>query len=199
VLSDFIKTQGAPRRQGRGMNATATSYGTADHALTAVLDALPAGAWGRPSPCDGWTAADVVAHLIGTQRDFLGQRGVDLGPVPDVAADPAAAWREHARRVRAELTDDVAATPHDGFFGPSTVGETFEKFYVWDMVVHRWDVARAAGLDGTLTDDELDRLERGIEGFGPALYMEGICRDGVEPPAGADRTTRVLARLGRRA
>jgi len=181
------------------MNETTTSYETVNRPLTAVLDALPAAAWSEPSPCEGWSAADVVAHLVETQRDFLGQRGVELGAAPEVAADPGAAWREHARRVREGLTDDVAATPHEGFFGPSTVGETFEKFYVWDMVVHRWDVARTAGLDGTLTDAELDRMEHGIEGFGPALYMDGICRDGVEPPAGADRTTRVLARLGRRA
>jgi len=181
------------------MNATATSYETADRALTAVLDALPAGSWSEPSPCEGWTAADVVAHLVETQRDFLGQRGVGLGAAPDVAADPAAAWREHAKRVREALTDDLVPTPYEGFFGPSTVGETFEQFYVWDMVVHRWDVARTAGLDGALTEEELDRLERGIEGFGPALYMEGICRDGVELPADADRTTTLLARLGRRA
>ena len=181
------------------MNATATSYETADHALTAVLDALPAGAWSEPSPCEGWTAADVVAHLVGTQRDFLGQRGVELGAAPDVAADPAAAWRDHAKRVREALTDDLAATPYESFFGPSTVGETFGQFYVWDMVVHRWDVARTAGMDAPFSDEDLDRTERGIEGFGPALYMEGICRDGVEPPAGADRTARLLARLGRRA
>lgn len=181
------------------MNATATSYETADRPLTAVLDALPAGAWSEPSPCEGWSAADVVGHLVATQRDFLGQRGIDLGAAPDVAGGPATAWRDHATRVRAALTDDVVATPYEGFFGPSTVGATFEQFYVWDMVVHRWDVARTAGLDGTLTEDELDRIERGIDGFGPALYMEGICREGIEPPHDADRATRLLARLGRRA
>lgn len=181
------------------MNATATSYETADRSLTAVLDALPAGAWAAPSPCEGWTAADVVAHLVETQRDFLAQRGLDLGPATDIKADPAAAWRDHAKRVEEVLTDGVAATPYEGFFGPTTVGETFEQFYVWDMVVHRWDVARTAGLDGGLTEAELDRIERGIEAFGEAIYTEGICRDGVEPPADADRATRVLARLGRRA
>jgi uncharacterized protein (TIGR03086 family) len=181
------------------MNETATAYETVNRPLTAVLEALPAGAWSEPSPCEGWSAADVVAHLVDTQRDFLGQRGVDLGTAPDVAADPAAAWRDHAERVQEALTDDLVATPYEGFFGPSTVGATFEKFYVWDMVVHRWDVARTAGLDGTLGDAELDRIERGIEGFGPALYLEGVCRDGIEAPADADRATRLLARLGRRA
>ncbi|SDF08000.1 TIGR03086 family protein [Blastococcus aurantiacus] len=180
------------------MNATATAYEAAATPLTAVLDTLPPGAWSAPSPCEGWTAADVVAHLVETQRDFLGQRGVDLGAAPDVAAEPAAAWRDHAKRVQEALADDVVATPYESFFGPSTVGGTFDQFYVWDMVVHRWDVASAAGLPSTLTDEELDRIERGIEGFGQALYMEGICRDGVEPPADADRATRLLARLGRR-
>ena len=45
----------------------------------------------------------------------------------------------------------------------------------------------------------LDRLEAGADSFGPALYMDGICRSGVDAPADADRATRLLARLGRRA
>ncbi len=179
------------------MNETATSYATVNRPLTAVLDALPAGAWREPSPCEGWSAADVVAHLVETQRDFLGQRGVDLGTAPDVAADPAAAWRDHAKRVQEALTDDVVATAYEGFFGPSTVGATFEQFYVWDMVVHRWDVARAVGADASLTDEELERIEAGADSFGPALHMDGICAPAVEVPADADREVRTLARLGR--
>ncbi|SOC50355.1 TIGR03086 family protein [Blastococcus aggregatus] len=181
------------------MNEIATSYEAADRPLTAVLEALPGKAWRAPSPCEGWTAADVVAHLVTTEREFLSGRGLELGEAPDVAADPAGAWREHAKRVREALTDDVVATPYESFFGPSTIGETFERFYVWDMVVHRWDVATAAGVDAGLTDAELDRIERGADGFGPALHSDGVCAPAVEPPADADRATRVLARLGRRA
>jgi uncharacterized protein (TIGR03086 family) len=181
------------------MNSTATAYVAANHPLTAVFDAVPVAAWSASSPCEGWSAADVVAHLVETQRDFFTRHGIDLGPAPDVSADPAAAWRDHAKRAQEALTDDVAATKFDGHFGPTTVGATLEQFYVWDMVVHRWDVARAAGLDAVLTDGELDCMEAGAESFGPALYMDGVCAPGVEPPADADRATRVLARLGRRA
>ncbi len=141
---------------------------------------------------------DVVRHLVQTQREFLTERGVDLGEEPDVDADPAAAWRAHAARVAAAVADEtVAEQAHDGFSGPTTVGATLEQFYVWDMVVHRWDVARSAGLDAALTDAELDRVESGADAFGDALYMEGICRPGAEPAGGAGRETRVLARLGR--
>lgn len=180
------------------MNSTTTAYVATNRSLTAVLDAVPADAWTAPSPCEGWSAADVVRHMLDTQRDFFAARDVDLGPAPDLA-DPAAAWHDHAERVQEALTDDVAATPFDGHFGPTTVGTTVEQFYVWDMVVHRWDVARATGQDARLTDAEVDRVEVGADSFGPALYMDGVCAPGVEPPADADRATRVLARLGRRA
>ncbi|MBN1093381.1 maleylpyruvate isomerase family mycothiol-dependent enzyme [Blastococcus sp. TML/M2B] len=181
------------------MNETRTRYDAADRPLTAVLEAVPGAAWNAASPCEGWTAADVVAHLVSTEREFLTGRGLELGDAPDVAADPAGAWRAHAQRVREALTDDVVATPYEGYFGPSTIGETFERFYVWDMVVHRWDVATAAGVDAGLTDAELDSIDRGADGFGPALHSDGVCAPEVTVPADADRATRVLARLGRRA
>ena len=180
------------------MHPTLSAYRAADRPLTEILAAVPAAAWSSPSPCEGWTAADVVGHLIETQRDFLATHGADLGEAPDVAADPAAAWRVHAGQVARALSDDaLPAREFDGFFGPTTVGAAFEQFYVWDMVVHRWDVARAVGADPALTDEELDRIEAGADGFGPALNMEGICRPAVEVSGAADREVRVLARLGR--
>jgi uncharacterized protein (TIGR03086 family) len=182
------------------MTSTADRYESAHQPLLDVLDAVPADAWTSPSPCAGWTARDVVGHLVETQREFLTGRGLDLGPAPDVAADPAAAWRDHAKRVLAAIADDaVVGASYEGFFGPTTVGATFEQFYVWDMVVHRWDVARSVGADAGLTDAELDRIERGADSFGEALHMEGVCGPAVPTGPGADRVTRVLARLGRTA
>ena len=182
------------------MNATATSFQVVDRPLSSLLDSVPPARWAAPSPCEGWTAADVVGHLVRTQREFLTTHGVDLGEAPDVAADPAGAWHAHAQRVAGALADDaVPARAFDGFFGPTTVGAAFEQFYVWDMVVHRWDVARAVGADAVLTDEELDRIEAGADSFGPALHMDGICRPAVDVAADADRQTRALARLGRAA
>jgi uncharacterized protein (TIGR03086 family) len=180
------------------MNPTSALYESAHRPLLAVLESVPASGWSRPSPCTDWSAAGVVDHLVGTQREFLVGRGIDLGEAPDVAADPAAAWRDHAKRVAEAIDDDaVVDAEYDGHFGRTTVGATLVQFYVWDMVVHRWDVARSAGLDAGLTDAELDRIESGADSFGDALYMEGICRPGGPVPAEADRETRILARLGR--
>lgn len=179
---------------------TLQRYEEADRPLSARLDGLSPQQWSAPSPCEGWDAREVVRHLIETQRDFFAGRGLDVGAAPDVDDDPAAGWRAHRAAVSALIAQDaVVATPYDGHFGPTTIGETLERFYVFDMVVHRWDVARAVGDEDVFTETELDQLEAGIASFGDAIHMEGICQPGVQPPAGADRQTRVLATLGRRA
>ncbi len=177
---------------------TAAQYAHADRRLTAVLDVVPAQDWSAASPCEGWSARDVLTHLVDTQRDFFTGHGVDLGGPPEVDTDPARAWRAHADRVMAALSDDaVAAKGLEGYFGPTTVGATFGQFYVWDMLVHRWDIARAAGGTASFSDAELDRIADGADSFGDALHMDGICRGGVDAPAGAEREARLLARLGR--
>ena len=179
---------------------TCQRYEEADRPLRALLGRLTPEQWSEPSACEGWSARDVVRHLIETQREFLAGHGLDLGDAPDIDGDPAAAWRSHSEAVVTRISDDsVTATPFDGHFGPTTIGETLAKFYVFDMVVHRWDVARSVGADVAFDDTELDALEAGIVSFGDAIYMEGICKSGIDAPAGADRQTRVLATLGRRA
>jgi uncharacterized protein (TIGR03083 family) len=176
------------------------AYDAAHRPLTTVLEAVPAAAWDAPSPCEGWTARDVVRHLVDTQRDLFARHGVELGDAPDVAADPAGAWRAHAGRVLDVLSDDaVPAIAYDGHFGPTTLGATLVDFYAFDMLVHRWDVAQTAGLDAGLTDEEVEVMDRSADGFGEALYTAGICTPGVTPPEGASREAVVLARFGRSA
>ncbi|MCK0092600.1 maleylpyruvate isomerase family mycothiol-dependent enzyme [Rhodococcus sp. F64268] len=180
------------------MNTTALRHDEANAPLTALIGAVASGSWDRPSPCDGWTTRDVVAHIVDTQREFLTSRGLDVGERPDLD-DPAAGWREHTARVAALLTDDeLVVAPYEGYFGPTTLGATFEQFYIWDLLVHRWDIAQGAGIPVSFTDAELDRIEAGANSFGDSLYMDGVCKPGAE--AGSDdRQERVLARLGRRA
>lgn len=193
-------TRGCSRREPGSMTATASSHSAAERPLTALVDDVPADRWERASPCSDWSARDVVRHLVRTQREFLVAHDIPTGPEPDVDADPAAAWRDHTALVAAAVRDDLAMeVGFDGHFGPTTVGESMVQFYVFDMVVHRWDLARAVGGDENLTDAELDRIEAGADSWGPALYMDGVCAAAVQPPAGADRQTVVLARLGRTA
>lgn len=176
--------------------SAAHDYDTAGAPLTAVVDSVAD--WSAPSPCDGWTALDVLDHLISTQRGLLAERGIDLDALPELALDPAGGWSAHYAQVRRRLADPaVSGLAYEGFFGPTTLGETMTRFYVFDMLVHRWDLARAAGGTTRFTDAELDRIEAAAESFGPMLYADGICRPGVTAPDGADRQARALAVLGR--
>jgi uncharacterized protein (TIGR03086 family) len=154
---------------------------------------LAGGRWDAPTPCDGWTVADVVAHVVDTERDFLDRHGL---PVPEPSGDdPAARWRSHAGAVAAVLTEDVAARSYDGYFGPTTIGATMADFYGWDLEVHAWDVAVAGGASYEVPD--ADTLSALADGWGPALHSEGICGPPVAVPDDASASDRLLGRLGR--
>lgn len=169
--------------------------------LSRLVQAVPADMWDRPSPCEGWSAGDVVTHIVDSQQDFLRDRGFGE-PATDPAGRAGAVarrWADHERRLLDLVArPEVTEAAFDGFFGPTTVGATLLRFYVPDMLVHRWDVATAVGADSRWSEAEMSDLEDSIASWGDALYMEGICRSGVTAPPGADRQTVLLARMGRR-
>ena len=168
--------------------------------LMRLVDSAGPDALAGPSPCAGWTGADVVQHLIDTQRDFLLKSGADLpDPTPHVdVLGAATAWRTHAEAVARALADDsLAERPYETPFGTTTVGAAFDRFYGFDLLVHRWDIGRAAGVDVVFSDRELDEVEAAIDGFGEAIRGEGVCGPAVEVPAGASRQDRLIGLTGR--
>ncbi|MBK8460122.1 MAG: TIGR03086 family protein [Micropruina sp.] len=173
------------------------SYRDRSDRLGALLAVVPADRWDAPSPCVGWTARDVLDHVVTTQRQFMGQHGLDLGAAPDLVTDPASAWQQHAATVHAALCGGLSEREYDGFFGPTTIGASIDAFYGFDLVVHRWDIARAAGLDTTWSDGEMDFAEAAADGFGEMLHAESVCGPAVPVPADARRQDRLLGRLGR--
>lgn len=178
------------------MNEYLDQYLTAASRFDAVVQAVPRDRWAAPSPCDGWSAADVVDHVVDTQRDFLDRHGLLPGDRP--AAPVQQLWARHVDAVREAVGDGaVLGREFDGYFGRTTIGSTLASFYGFDMVVHRWDLAAAAGLDNRFTDDEMDEMEASIQGFGDHLYADGVCAGPVEPPPGASRQERILGLLGR--
>lgn len=153
--------------------------------------------WQAATPCEGWTVADVVGHVVSSERDFLTQRGIDPGPAT-AGGDPLATWNAHIAAVSEALgRDGVADAEYDGHFGRTTVGDTLVEFYGFDLVIHGWDVAVATGQPWTIADEEIVRLNADADGWGPALRMPGVC--GPEVPVADDATAqdRLLGRLGR--
>ncbi len=169
--------------------------------FAATVDAVPADRWASPSPCEGWTARDVVAHIVDNHRLFEGFVGRSLDDVPPVEDDPGAAFAAARAVVSRHLHDPVAASAsfEGQVFGHMTYARAIDRFLASDLLIHRWDLARAAGLEVTLPADEVARVREDAEGFGDALRSPGAFGPEVPAPDGADEQTRLLAFLGRRA
>ena len=154
------------------------------------------GDWAATSPCEGWTAADVVDHVVDTERQFLEGHGAGLGERP--SGDPATVWSEHLAAVRPLVADEAfRRREYDGFFGRTTIGATLDAFYGFDLVVHGWDLGRSNGRPTTFTEADMDAMQQALVGFGDHAYDEGVFRQPVEVADDAPRQEKLLARMGR--
>ena len=181
------------------MSDIADRYRRLAAAFADKVRAVPPHRWDAPSPCDGWTALDIVRHLVEVHGMFLGFVGRELGEIPPVEDGPLAGFEAAREVVQAALDDpDRAAGSFDGYFGRTTFAEAVDRFVCFDLVVHRWDLARAIGTDERLDPEEVRRLLDLLPTFGDALHSSGAFGPPIDPPAGADEQTRLLCLLGRR-
>ncbi|GLB62205.1 hypothetical protein NCCP2495_00830 [Dietzia sp. NCCP-2495] len=127
--------------------------------------------WAAPSPCPGWSARDVVAHIVGTEEMLRGT------PSPEVSDERPAhvrndigafneAWVEHlcglspaellARYdgVTAARAEALRAMSEEEFHaeswtpeGPGTYAG-FMRIRVFDCWVHEQDLRDVAGVEG---------------------------------------------------
>lgn len=163
------------------------------------VDGLDLGDWKRPTPCEGWVARDVVGHLVEWVPGFLQTfAAVDPPALRSIVDDPAAAWHGLDAFLR-DLLDDPAtadraiATP----MGTMPIGEAIDRFVTTDVLVHTWDLARAAGLDDTLPDTDLEGMLEGLEPIDDVLRESGQYGPRVDVADDASPQDRLLAFLGR--
>ena len=156
--------------------------------------------WDAPAPVDGWTARDVVRHLVEWFPGFLQSgAGVALPPGPSVHEDPAGAWRAQADAVQALLDDPATAdrvlsNPH---LGEVPLPEAVSRFYTADVFMHTWDLATATGQPHGLDPDAAAELLAGMEPMDEVLRASGQYGPKVDVPADADPVTRLMGFVGR--
>ncbi len=181
------------------MSEISQRFARLSDAFGAKVAAVPPERWSNPSPDAGWTARDVVRHMVANQGLFLGLIHEQPDEVPSVDDDPVGAWKGASAQVLHVLEDPQRADAEfDGFFGRSTFAEAVDRFVNFDLVVHTWDLSRATGIDERLDPDDVARVRKQAEGFGEMLRSPQVCGPAVEPPPGADAQTELLAFLGRR-
>src|SRR6476619_4224011 len=151
------------------MSEISDRYRRLSQAFADTVAAVPDDRWSDPTPCEEWTARDVVRHVVETPGMFFGMIGVEYPALPSVDDDPEAAVAAARDVMKGAIDDPQTATPEfDGFFGRSSFEQAVGRFANFYRVVHRWDLARATGLDETMPADEVARLTEEIAGFGDA-------------------------------
>jgi uncharacterized protein (TIGR03086 family) len=168
--------------------------------FTQRAEEVPADEWERPAPCEGWVARDVVRHLVDWMPSFLlTAGGPQLSAGPSVDDDPVGAWKAVGDGIQALLDDPAAAASEISHprAGTHRLDDAIGMFFLGDVVIHTWDLARAAGLDDTLDAEEVTVMLRGMEPLDDVLRASGQYGPKVEVPADADQQTRLIAFTGR--
>lgn len=181
------------------MSENLRRYTRSLYGLDAVVRRTPAEAWSNPSPCEGWTAADVVAHNVGMNEMIAGFTTGDGSPhaAHVTSGDPAASWASSLDQVLSALDTDgalqrVSLTP----WGELAV----EKFlgFVWvDPLIHTWDLAVAVGQPPVLDPDLVEQGAARLERAGDSLVGPGRFRPAVPTDEAASTLERFISLSGR--
>lgn len=174
----------------------------------AAIDALAGADLDLTTPCEGWTVADLLRHLVSQNLRFAaGVAGTDPDTAcpldqADLGVDPAAAFRDSAVVVIgafavSDLADRVVRLPElsTAVPGPVALG-----FHFTDFMAHAWDVAVSVGLPldvpAELSEQAL-RLAARIPDTPPVRGPGGAFAAKVTIDESAPPYDRLLAALGR--
>lgn len=150
--------------------------------------------WSAPAPVAGWTAQDVVTHLIEWPAAFLSSAGIELAPVPP---EPVAGWAAHAERIQRLLEDSpdqvISGTP----MGPQPVASLLDQIYTGDVFLHSWDLARASGQEPPLDEETCAAMLAGMAAIEGPMRDSGQFGPAVRVDEGRSAMDRLIGFIGR--
>ncbi|RBY77610.1 TIGR03086 family protein [Geodermatophilus sp. TF02-6] len=185
-------------------DAALAAFDEAGATIDAVVAAVAPGRWTDPSPCPGWTAADVLGHLVWGQRLLAAWAQGDPPPTPAdpparelAGEDPVDTWTAARSRTRPLLTPQtLERTIPTRAFGPVRFA-TFLAGFPFDTLAHTWDLATATGQDVVLPQDLTAAVLAWGEANEPLLRRPGGLGPALPAPEDAPVQQRFLAFTGR--
>jgi uncharacterized protein (TIGR03086 family) len=182
------------------MTAISDRYRRLSQRFTDLIAEVPADQWAAPSPCDGWSARDVLDHVVTTEASFLG--GMPFAPDPaDDLTDLHVGWAAVRARIQAALdTPAQADHAYDGYFGPTTFAATADRFYSFDLVAHCWDIAKATGMHAyeVIDSAEIEKCRADFAELEESMRQPGLLGPVLDVPADATAQSAFIAWLGRK-
>ena len=182
------------------MSEIAERYRRVADRFTERVHEVPDAAWDNPAPCEGWDARDVVRHLVEWLPAFMESAGgPPIAVGPSVDDDPVGAWDVLNASVQSLLDDPVASAAEISHpqAGTHRFDDAIAQFFLGDIVVHTWDLARATGLDETIDPEAAHDMLIGMEPLDEMLRASGQYGPRVAVGADADEQTRLIAFTGR--
>jgi uncharacterized protein (TIGR03086 family) len=167
------------------MSENLRNYTKAIYTMDAVVRRTPESSWAQQSPCDLWSARQVLGHFMsGAQRVTAVAAGAQLPaekPEADVAGDdPQASWAATRDALLTALDHQGSlAQSFNGPFGPGTL-DAFLGIHTLDCLLHAWDIAKTAGIDAHLPADLAAAGTAGIAGLGDIARSPGLFGPAVE-------------------
>lgn len=152
--------------------------------------------WDAPTPVAEWTARDIVTHLLSWPSGMFGSWGVSL-PEADMD-DLAGSFATQSAAVQAILDDPARAEAIvETHTGPQPLGEVFSNFYIADLFMHHWDLAKASGQDATMDAQTAGGMLAGMSQIEQMLRDSG--QFGQRQPVADDApvTDQFIAFIGR--
>lgn len=160
------------------------------------VQAAPADSWGNASPCEGWTARDVVVHvgnnLLGLGSALSGREPRQISPDEDIVA----AWNEARDLLLGVIPTADLSTNVPGPFGPMPAADVLGRLIASDVLVHTWDLARSVGGDESLDPDAVAGAYSGLKPMDAMIRRPGVFGPRIDVE-GADLQTEFLSFLGR--
>lgn len=165
--------------------------------FTARLQSCTGDRWSAPSPCPGWTARDVAAHVVGNHRRAVaGLDGTDY-LLPGADEDVVAAWLDATADIQARLDSTAARHVLGDEFGNLPFEQFVHRMACADTLIHTWDFARATGQDERLDPEAVDLAWAFLSQEDRQIRLPHAFGPRVDAGDDVDPQTRLLNFLGR--
>ena len=166
------------------MSENTRSYLHALYGFDATVNRVGTQDWDSASPCEGWSARDVLSHNIGMCQMITGIAhgiGAKSAGQPEVV-DPLEEWGRAFAETRAALDDVEALSQKVQTPWGHLVVDRFVGIVTVDPLIHTFDLAVATGqevvIDPGLANAGYTQLQKAgdmIRGerFGPEIELDG--------------------------